>query len=288
MTEPTPPIFLTTKELAELLRVKERTVYDLAAEGQIPQRRITGKLLFPRAAVLRWIDGEREGQKAPRPAILSGSHDPLLDWAVRASDCGLATLWNGSQSGLGKFAAREAGLSGLHIPDADGWNVGSVTTLAPEDAVLVGFATRSRGILYREEVGPIENVIGLRGRSVVQRQPGAGAAVLLDKLLKKNGLRLTDLADAPVARTEGEAAAAVASGGAEAALGLASVAREYRLPFTPLMTEHYDLLIDRRSYFTPEVQTLLSFTKSSAFADRAASLAGYDVSALGVVRWLSD
>ncbi|HIC80349.1 MAG TPA: DNA-binding protein, partial [Kiloniellaceae bacterium] len=42
------PAFLTTKEVAELLRVKERKVYDLSAEGEIPCRRVTGKLLFPR------------------------------------------------------------------------------------------------------------------------------------------------------------------------------------------------------------------------------------------------
>ncbi|NIP83903.1 MAG: helix-turn-helix domain-containing protein, partial [Gemmatimonadetes bacterium] len=40
----TPPQYLTTREVAELLRVKERKVYDLAAAGEIPHRRITGKL----------------------------------------------------------------------------------------------------------------------------------------------------------------------------------------------------------------------------------------------------
>ena len=39
--------FLTTRELAAMLRVKERKVYELAAEGALPVRRVTGKLLFP-------------------------------------------------------------------------------------------------------------------------------------------------------------------------------------------------------------------------------------------------
>mgnify|MGYP003652046767 FL=1 len=46
------PSYLTTKEVAELLRVKERKVYDLAGAGEIPHRRITGKLLFPRAELM--------------------------------------------------------------------------------------------------------------------------------------------------------------------------------------------------------------------------------------------
>ncbi|HUS54016.1 MAG TPA: helix-turn-helix domain-containing protein, partial [Thermohalobaculum sp.] len=36
------PEFLTTREVAALLRVKERKVYDLAAAGEIPCRRVTG------------------------------------------------------------------------------------------------------------------------------------------------------------------------------------------------------------------------------------------------------
>jgi excisionase family DNA binding protein len=38
--------YLTTKELAELLRIKERKVYDLAASGAVPCSKAMGKLLF--------------------------------------------------------------------------------------------------------------------------------------------------------------------------------------------------------------------------------------------------
>ena len=50
-----PPEYLTTKEVADLLRLKERKVYDLAADEVIPCTRATGKLLFSRAAVDRWL-----------------------------------------------------------------------------------------------------------------------------------------------------------------------------------------------------------------------------------------
>ena len=39
----TPSEFLTTQELAALLRIKERKVYDLAAAGQVPCVRVVGK-----------------------------------------------------------------------------------------------------------------------------------------------------------------------------------------------------------------------------------------------------
>ncbi|MCB1775085.1 MAG: helix-turn-helix domain-containing protein, partial [Gammaproteobacteria bacterium] len=96
--------YLTTKELAELLRIKERKVYDLAASGQVPCSRAMGKLLFPRQAIEAWIAGESTGGAStlsePRPDVLLGSFEPLLEWALHESGCGLATLLDGSLDGL--------------------------------------------------------------------------------------------------------------------------------------------------------------------------------------------
>ena len=50
--------FLTTRELASLLRVKERKVYDLVAAGALPVRRVTGKLLFPRNEIDAWLGAQ--------------------------------------------------------------------------------------------------------------------------------------------------------------------------------------------------------------------------------------
>ena len=48
--------YMTTREVAALMRVKERKIYDLVAKGDIPVSKTTGKLLFPKDAVLAWID----------------------------------------------------------------------------------------------------------------------------------------------------------------------------------------------------------------------------------------
>ena len=53
--------YLTTRELAELLRIKERKVYDLAASGEVPCSRATGKLLFPREAIDAWLQRHSDG-----------------------------------------------------------------------------------------------------------------------------------------------------------------------------------------------------------------------------------
>ncbi|MGB1612859.1 MAG: helix-turn-helix domain-containing protein, partial [Arenicellales bacterium] len=51
--------FLTTREVALLLRVKERKVYDLVARQEIPFVKATGKLLFHRHAIEAWLAASR-------------------------------------------------------------------------------------------------------------------------------------------------------------------------------------------------------------------------------------
>ncbi len=283
MTGGTGPSFLTTREVADLLRVKERKVYDLAAAGDIPHRRITGKLLFPADEIRAWIDGEANG---PRPDVVAGSHDPLLDWAIRESRCGLATLFDGSGDGLRLFTARKAALAGLHIPETGGWNLETVAASGAADAVLVGWARRRQGLI----VAPGSTIAGLadlNGRRIVLRQPGAGARDLFDRLTSDLDLSRAVFLEAP-ARTETDAAEAVASGAADVALGLAAAAHRLGLGFVPVSEEAFDLLIDRRAYFAPPVQTLLAFAKTPALAEKAASLGGYDLTDLGLIRWNSD
>lgn len=283
------PDYLTTREVADLLRVKERKVYDLAAADEIPHRRITGKLLFPASEIRAWIEGSGSLVPEDRPAVITGSHDPLLDWAIRDSGCGLATLFNGSREGLACFADHRAALSGLHIPEKTGWNVGSASELGVTDAVLIGWAIRKRGLLVSSDAAKnIRSVADLKDKRVVRRQPGAGAAALFSRLLEEAGLSQEDLqASSGYAYTESEAAGAVASGDADAALGVEAMAKQYKLGFVPLTGEHFDLLIDRKSYFTDPVQRLLNFTRTQQFQDKAANMGGYDLSPLGRVRWLS-
>lgn len=280
-----PPAFLTTKEVADLLRVRERKVYDLAAEGDIPHRRITGKLLFPRKALMSWVSGDND---ALRPNVATGSHDPLLDWALGASGAGMATLWNGSRPGLDAFARGEAALAALHLPDATGWNIESVDAVTPRDSVLLEWATRARGLLVTsDKAAEITSLDDLRGRRVAMRQPGAGAALLFERLCSEAGLSATHFQAAPpLALTEADAAGMVARGEADAALGIAAMAGSFGLGFVPLVEERVDLLVCRRAYFEEGLQNLIAFARTEDFKARAAALGGYDVTHLGTTRWI--
>lgn len=283
------PAYLTTKEVADLLRVKERKVYDMVATGEIPHRKITGKLLFPHNELMCWIEGTGVTLPAERPALVTGSHDPLLDWALRESGAGLATLWNGSCDGLEVFAEGRAVLTGLHIPGENDWNIPAIEARGLRDAVLIGWAERERGLILTPAVADmVQNFADLRGRRVILRQEGAGTTALFAQMMAKAGLSPGDiLTPTRPAHTESDAAAAVAAGEAEATLGIESMARQFRLVFRPLVQERFDLLIDRRAYFTDPVQRLVAFMRSDAMGAKAAALGGYDLSDLGTVRWIS-
>lgn len=286
--------YLTTKELAELLRIKERKVYDLAASGEVPCSKATGKLLFPRDAIEAWIversSGVERATCKPLPNVFLGSHDPLLEWALRESRCGIATFFDGSTDGIARFANREGVATGLHLydPPSESWNERFVAErFAASPVVLVGWAKRQRGLIIDEKLkGKIEGVSDLRGRRVAPRQAESGAQALFAHLLQSAGLAANDLEIAVPVRTEADAALAVLENKAEAAFGLASLAAQYRLPYVPLIEERFDLLVDRRSWFLPPMQTFLDFCRSEIFNARAQELAGYDISDFAKVRFV--
>src|SRR3954468_12254667 len=96
------PDLLTTEEAAGYLRLSERKLYELVSNGAVPCTKVTGKWLFPKAALDRWLSAGLAAPAglahAPAPPIVGGSHDPLLEWALRESGSGLARLPEGREA----------------------------------------------------------------------------------------------------------------------------------------------------------------------------------------------
>lgn len=287
--------YLTTRELAELLRIKERKVYDLAASGAVPCSKAMGKLLFPRDEIEAWLAaGQMPAPRPPagRPNVLLGSHDPLLEWALRESQSGLAAYFDGSSDGLQRYQAGEGVAAGLHLFDAitNTWNVQEIATqFGGQPIVLVEWAKRQRGLIVRadhsEQVRKLADIKGLR---LAARQAGAGAQQLFVALAQDAGLDSSNIQAELVLRTETDAALAVLENKADVSFGLKSLAVKYRLGFIPIIEERYDLLIDRRAWFEPPLQKLMAFCVSAAFRLHAKTYAGYDVSDLGIVHFNGD
>jgi excisionase family DNA binding protein len=286
---------LTTGEAADYLRLKERKLYELVAEGAIPCTKVTGRWLFPQAELDRWLaaslvrpDGMVPAEPMP---IVGGSHDPLLEWALRDSGCGLATLAEGSERGLERFAAGELVAAAIHLhalADADDANVTVVAGHARlHDAVLIAFARREQGLLVAPgnplALAGIDDVVSRAARCALRPQ-GAGAQLLLMVLLQRTGARLDQLAAGPICPTGPDIAQAIRGRHADCGVATRSVANAAGLDFVPLAWERFDLVLRQRDYFRPALQTLFGFLRRPALAARAAELGGYDVSMAGEVR----
>jgi len=298
---------MSTKEVADYLRLKERKIYDMVAQDEIPHSRVSGKLLFPRTLVDEWVRQSTAGtaMKAMRnaPAVIAGSSDPLLEWAVRESRCGLATMTYGSMDGVDRLIATSACAAAMHIPAAPGGKSGAATgnpredrnvglardRLAHLDCVLLQWAKREQGLVVAPgnplKIGKLADLKKPKLR-VIPRQPGAGSYLLFLQLVAEAGIDAGSFKYVqPAAQTETDIASAILDGRADAGLAVRAVARQFHLDFIPLTVERLDIAVLRASYFDAPWQTLMAFTQKPVFQRYAKTLAGYDVSDLGKVMW---
>ncbi len=287
--------YLNTEDAAAYLGIRERKLYELVANGAVPCSKVTGKWLFPRAALDRWIEsgmGKPHGFAAhDAPPIIGGSHDPLLEWAVRRSGSGLALLSVGSAAGLAKLARNEVAIAAIHLHELDVEDVNlSAVASAPHlhDVVVIGFTRREEGLLVAP--GNPMALLSLAdavtaGARFAMRQAGAGAQMLLLKLLVDARLSAGQLNVLPAAFATGDDLAfAIRAGEADCGVATRAVASAYGLGFVSLAWEHFDLAMRRRTYFEPGMQALLAQMRSPEFHRHAELLGGLDTSGAGTVR----
>ena len=59
------PTFLTVKELADLLRIKTRTVYEMVSQGRIPYRKAGDRTIFLLDEILEWTRPDQTRKMPP-------------------------------------------------------------------------------------------------------------------------------------------------------------------------------------------------------------------------------
>ena len=289
---------MTTAEAAAYLRLKERKLYELVADGAIPCTKVTGRWLFPKAELDRWLSSSLAwpDETAPREAmpIVGGSHDPLFEWTLRESDSGLATLPEGSEAGFARFVAGEVVAAAIHLhalddAEADA-NIAAMRARPNlSDAILIAFARREQGFVVGVGnplgIATIADAAARRARIAV-RPAGAGAQLLLLALLHRARPGPDQLERlSPPCPTGPDIAQAIRAGRADCGIATRSVATAAGLEFVPILWERFDLVMRQRDYFRPPLQKLIAFARGPALAARAAELGGYDVTDSGSVRF---
>ncbi|RWK56254.1 helix-turn-helix transcriptional regulator [Mesorhizobium sp.] len=286
---------LTTVEAADYLRLGERKLYELVAKNRIPCSKVTGKWLFPRNELDRWVLSglaHPDGMIAAEPPpIVGGSQDDLLEWSLRQAGSGLASLTEGTAGGIARLLRGEVAAAAIHFHnDAADPNVEAARAMPRlHDAVLIGFTRREQGLLLPpgnpRSLNSLADVLE-SGAKIAMRQAGAGAQMLLDVLIARAGTsqkRLNRLE--PPCLTGPDLAAAIRTGRADCGIATRAAARAAGLEFVSLAWENFDLLMRQRTYFQPSIQALIRLMAQDSFAQRAAELTGYDTSPAGQVRF---
>jgi len=293
--------FLTTSEAAAYVRLGERKLYELVTSGAIPCSKVAGKWLFPRHELDLWV---LSGLARPTgmiaadaPPIVGGSQDDLLEWTLRESGSGLASLTEGTARGVDRLQRGEVIAAAVHFhgdaissTSVDEANIATVRAMPGlHDAVLVAFARREQGLLVAQgnpkHLHSLADVLATRAQMAV-RQPGAGAQMLLDVLLTRAGAGHKDLRRLdPPCLTGPDLAAAIRTGKADCGIATRAAAKSAGLDFVPLLWENFDLLMRQRSYFRPSIQALIGFIGDKRLKQRAAELTGYDTMPAGQIRF---
>ncbi len=261
--------------------------------------RADGMLVIPRTC-----EGVEAGEEVeielrrPRSAIenavlVVGSHDVALDVLadfLRRADprVSLTSAHVGSLGGLLALHRGEAHMAGVHLLDeATGeYNIPYVRQYLPDrTVVLVTLAHREQGLIV--EPGNPKGIRGIPdlaapGVRFVNRQRGAGTRLLLDYEMRRRGLAPHQINgyDREV-YTHMATAAAVASGAADAGLGILAAARAMGLEFVPVARERFDLAIPEEHMASPLIQRVLDVLERDEFKAAVTALGGYDLSATG-------
>jgi putative molybdopterin biosynthesis protein len=233
------------------------------------------------------------GRREIEQTILAiGSHDMTLDIMaqfVAHRERRLASANVGSLGGLVALRRHEAHLAGSHLldPETGSYNESYVRRYLPERTVkLITLVNREQGLMV-----PAGNPKGLRNLSdlagpdirIINRQRGAGTRILLDYHLEKAGIQPDSLAGYDQEEyTHLAVAAAIASGRADAGLGIAAAAQALALDFVPLFAERYDLVIPVDVLESGLLDPLMALLQEDAFRQAVLQLPGYDIGQMGV------
>ncbi|MFW5961190.1 MAG: substrate-binding domain-containing protein [Desulfohalobiaceae bacterium] len=290
---------LSTKEVAKLLGINEKQVYRLIQDKGLPGTKATGKWLFPEHLVRQWIEnytinypGQNWLLQIPALFVVAGSNDILLErslqlFMTKYPEYTPAFSNLGSMGGLRALRQGLCHLATSHLlqEDSQDYNFGHIQQEMHKQPAVVNFCRREQGlILAPGNPHNIQTVADLNkpGLRLINRQPGTGTRLWLDREIERIGLEPSRLQgygwEVPRHMDVG---LQILAGRADAGPGIKTVAGLLGLDFLPLHWERFDLLISKERFFEPSIQSFLHLFQTKEFRGLASELSGYDLSLSG-------
>lgn len=293
---------MSTKEVSQYIGINEKKIYSLITARGLPAAKVTGKWLFQRHLVDRWL--EQHTKNYP-PAvetpdtyrnllIITGSNDLLLDQLLevfaRRHPLPLPLFSNlGSIGGIRALKENLCHICSCHLLEWDGdeYNFAYVEEEFGNDVVLVNFCKRLQSIVVPrgnpKGITELADITSGRLR-IANRKQGTGTRLLLDQELERRGVSGDQIPgyDTEFARHL-DVALEVLAGRADAGLAIAAVAEMLGLDQVEVRWERYDFIMRKNVFFSRGVQMLLALLRDEAFLRLSDMFAGYDLSLSGEI-----
>jgi len=198
------------------------------------------------------------------------------------------TVFASSRQALLSVNAGNAHIAGIHYHSfgpSEG-NIEAVRSLSPGmDCLMIAFSVQEEGLMVASgnplSIRTVEDIANGRTR-FVNREEGAALKKLLDTQLSQRGIPSSEVKGyTEEVYSHSAGAMRVASGTADAALGLRIVAESFGLDFVPLAVTRCDLVIPSDLFDHPGMGVLLDVLQSSGIKKELGSLPGYDPAETG-------
>ena len=288
---------MNTKEVAKYLDIHEKQVYLLIKSGKIPCTRVTGKWIFPVKLIDEWIrSSTQDGLQMARKRVNSiegallaaGSNDPVLDMLLTAikKDHPAFNIFSANTGSVSGLTALNSGLtdiafSHLFDPQTGDYNTPYLKQYCPDHSpVVVNLFYRQCGFLITKSKSDIfQGWASLSDKKIrfVNRQSGSGIRILLDSELKTRGISGGDIPGYEnEVYTHFEVGLALISNEADVGIASAAVAKILDLNFQPLVSERFDMILDKNTFFQPEIQSFIDTLQSEQFKNRVEKIGNYN------------
>ena len=300
-TKDDPQRFMTVRQVAEYLQLNEKKIYALATEEKIPATKVTGKWMFPRELIDRWMMESAHGGVFTDRLVVAGSEDPLLFRALvrlaneMQSHALVSYTGTGTRLGLELLSAQRVNASCLHWGAADESSKRHPALLQNhtkyQQWILVRAFKRERGIMLNPALKStdktLEKLLGSKFKWGI-RHDGSGTQHFFNQILTQHSFKKKDLHSTTKVFSNRETAALIVSGQLDAAPGPQSVATEFGLDFIKHSWENLDFAVRRDVYFRKIFQTFMEQLRSPAILRLAKQLEGYDFGETGKLIWGGD
>jgi putative molybdopterin biosynthesis protein len=232
--------------------------------------------------------------QAPRSIIITGQ-DPSLDLLSRYVERHSKLFrplrsYAGSLDSLIALYKGEADIVSTHLFDGDTgqYNIPYIRKFfVSRPYIVLRLLSRKIGIYVQKgnpkQIFDWHDLIG-QDRTIVNREPGSGARTLLDEQLRIHGLSAKGIQGYDRIETNHIGVAGkVASGDADAGVGVEHAAVLVDVDFIPKAVEHYDLVMLKRPGNQELIATVQTILHSPDFRKELGSIRGYDLSETGRV-----